>query len=71
MPVYRISGKDDIKKEWLIGIKTLGITSGASSPEVIINEILELLKNTYNNVSVENLKGIKENIKFKPITRFS
>ena len=71
VPVYRISGKDDIKKEWLIGIKTLGITSGASSPEVIINEILELLKNTYNNVSVENLKGIKENIKFKPITQFS
>ena len=71
VPVYRISGKDDIKKEWLIGIKTLGITSGASSPEVIINEILEWLKNTYNNVSVENLKGIKENIKFKPITQFS
>ena len=30
-----------------------------------------MLKNTYNNVSVENLKGIKENIKFKPITQFS
>ena len=71
VPVYRISGKEDIKKEWLKGIKTLGITSGASSPEIIINEILELLKGIYNNVSVENLKGIKENIKFKPITHFS
>tara|TARA_B100000242_G_scaffold290988_1_gene263420 strand:- start:106 stop:1038 length:933 start_codon:yes stop_codon:yes gene_type:complete len=71
VPVYRISGKEDIKKEWLTGIKTLGITSGASSPEVLVNEIIDLLKDFYNNVTIENLEGIKENIKFKPITQFS
>ena len=71
VPVYRISGKEDIKKEWLTGIKTLGITSGASSPEVLVNEIIDLLKDFYNNVTIENLEGIKETIKFKPITQFS
>ncbi|MDC3024214.1 4-hydroxy-3-methylbut-2-enyl diphosphate reductase [Alphaproteobacteria bacterium] len=69
--VFRISGKDDIDKSWLEGVKTLGITSGASSPEVLINEILEFLKNIYFEVEIDNLKGIEENITFKPLTKFS
>ena len=36
IPVYRISGKQDINIDWLTGISTLGITSGASSPEIKI-----------------------------------
>ena len=71
IPVYRISGKRDIQKKWLDGIKTLGITSGASSPEVLIDEILELLRSIYYKVQVENLNGIEENIKFKPLKKFS
>ena len=71
IPVYRISGKKDIKEDWLKGIKTLGITSGASSPEILIDEIIELLRNNYNIVNVENLDGIRENIKFKPLEKFS
>lgn len=71
IPVYRISGKRDIRKKWLDGIKTLGITSGASSPEVLIDEILELLRSIYYKVQVENLNGIEENIKFKPLKKFS
>ena len=69
--MFRISGKEDIDKNWLIGVKTLGITSGASSPEVLIDEIIEFLNRLYKNVRVENLKGIEENISFKPLTRFS
>ena len=71
VPVYRISGKEDIKEDWLNEIKTLGITSGASSPEILIDEIIELLRNNYNIVNVENLDGIRENIKFKPLEKFS
>ena len=71
VPVFRISGKEDIKKNWLNGIKVLGITSGASSPEVLIDEIIEFLNIIYSNVSVENLKGIEENIKFRPLKKFS
>tara|TARA_B100000029_G_scaffold507913_1_gene593621 strand:- start:938 stop:1870 length:933 start_codon:yes stop_codon:yes gene_type:complete len=71
IPVFRISGKEDINKDWLVDIKNLGITSGASSPEVLIDEIIELLKNNYDKVNIKNLEGIKENITFKPLKKFS
>ncbi len=69
--VHRISGKEDIRLQWLDGVSTLGITSGASSPEVLIKEILDFLKSIYSYVEIEDLKGIKENITFKPLTNFS
>ena len=69
--VYRISGKEDINKSWLEDVNTLGITSGASSPEILIKEILDFLKAIYSLVEIEDLKGIKENITFKPLTKFS
>ncbi len=70
-PVFRVSGKEDINRNWLKGVNTLGITSGASSPEVLIDEIIEFLRGFYKKVHVENLKGKKENITFKPLTKFS
>ena len=69
--VYRISGKEDINKSWLEDVNTLGITSGASSPEILIKEILDFLKAIYSLVEIEDLKGKKENITFKPLTKFS
>ena len=69
--VYRISGKEDIDQSWLEDVKTLGITSGASSPEILIKEILDFLRTIYSLVEIEDLKGIKENITFKPLTKFS
>ena len=71
IPVYRISGKQDININWLRGITTLGITSGAPSPEILIEEIILLLRNIYTQVNVKNLKGIKEEITFKPLKKFS
>ena len=35
------------KQKWLDGINTLGITSGASSPEILIKEILDFLKSIF------------------------
>ena len=52
-------------------LNTLGITSGASSPEILIKEILDFLRTIYSSVEIEDLKGIKENITFKPLTKFS
>ncbi|MEC8099659.1 MAG: 4-hydroxy-3-methylbut-2-enyl diphosphate reductase [Pseudomonadota bacterium] len=69
--VYRISGKEDINQSWLEDVKILGITSGASSPEILIKEILDFLRTIYSLVEIEDLKGIKENITFKPLTKFS
>ena len=69
--MFRISGKEDINQSWFDEVKTLGITSGASSPEVLIEEILDFLSVIYDEVEIKDLEGIKENITFKPITNFS
>ncbi|MEC8100332.1 MAG: 4-hydroxy-3-methylbut-2-enyl diphosphate reductase [Pseudomonadota bacterium] len=71
IPVFRISGKEDINKNWLNDINTLGITSGASSPEILIEEIIAFLKQSYHKIEVQNLEGTKENISFKPLLKFS
>jgi len=71
VPVFRISGKEDLNNKWLEGITVLGITSGASSPEILIDEIIDVLKINYDKVIIENLEGIEENIKFRPLTKFS
>lgn len=41
---YLIQGKEDIKKEWLKGVKVVGLTAGASTPDKIVDEVEEYLK---------------------------
>lgn len=41
---YLIQGKEDIKKEWLIGVKGIGLTAGASTPDTIVDEVEDYLK---------------------------
>lgn len=42
---YFIERLTDIKEEWLNGIRNIGITAGASSPQWVINEVVEYLEN--------------------------
>ena len=71
VPVYRISGKEEINDEWLIDKKRIGITAGASSPEILIEEIIKYLEVKYKNIEIQSLDGIQENIRFKPLQEFS
>lgn len=40
---YRVDYADEVKQEWLDGVNTVGVTSGASVPEVLVEEVLEAL----------------------------
>ncbi len=40
---YRVDYADEVKQEWLDGVGTVGVTSGASVPEVLVQEVLEAL----------------------------
>ena len=44
--------------------KTIGISSGASAPEVLVNQFIDEIKNKYN-ISIEEVEIIKENVVFK------
>lgn len=38
---YRVDYASEVKQEWLEGVKTIGVTSGASVPEVLVQELLD------------------------------
>ena len=59
---YLIDGIQDIKSEWLKNIKYIGITAGASTPDYVIDSVIKFLQT--DNVIIEELKTIKENIRF-------
>ncbi|MGB1234166.1 MAG: 4-hydroxy-3-methylbut-2-enyl diphosphate reductase [Planktomarina sp.] len=54
----------DIDWRALDGIKTVGITAGASAPDVLITEVIEAFKARYD-VTVEQVETAQENVSFK------
>ena len=71
IPVYRISCAEEKQKDWLNDKKNIGITAGASSPEVLIKEVINYLKDTLKNVKIIQVEGVRENITFKPLESFT
>jgi len=54
----------DIDWRALDGIKSMGITAGASAPEVLINEVIDAFRNKYD-VTIEMVETAVENVEFK------
>ncbi len=50
--------------EWLKGAQTVGIAAGASAPEILVDEVLESLKQHFHIV-LEEVTSKKENVTFK------
>ncbi|HKM16294.1 MAG TPA: 4-hydroxy-3-methylbut-2-enyl diphosphate reductase [Marinospirillum sp.] len=60
---YLIDGADDLKKEWLDSAQSIGITAGASAPEIIVRDVINQLMR-WGAVSPKELSGRPENITF-------
>ena len=69
--VYRIASAEEIKKEWFNQVQNVGITAGASSPEILITETIDYFKNYYKKVNIITMDGVEEKIVFKPLLNFS
>ena len=63
---YLLSKTDEVRPEWRTEYKTVGISSGASTPEVMVENIIGALLNGRTNVPVDILETIKEDVVFKP-----
>ena len=61
VPSYLILGPQEINFDWLKDVKTVGITSGASTPEKMVQSVIKAIKPD----SVEYIGGPPENITFK------
>jgi 4-hydroxy-3-methylbut-2-enyl diphosphate reductase len=53
----------DIDWEWLSGVSRLGLSAGASAPEILVDELIDALREKFN-VMVEEIRIIEENIVF-------
>lgn len=43
-PAYRVADVSEIKREWLKGVRVVGVTSGASTPTQVTNEVIKYLE---------------------------
>ena len=57
---YLVGGPDDVDPSWLDGVESVGITSGASTPELLVHQVLEML----DPDEVTHVETIEEDVKF-------
>ncbi|MEW6462059.1 MULTISPECIES: 4-hydroxy-3-methylbut-2-enyl diphosphate reductase [Pseudomonadaceae] len=62
-PAYLIDGAEDLKSEWFDGVAGVGITAGASAPEVLVRGVVEQLR-AWGAEGECELEGRPENVTF-------
>lgn len=60
---YLIDNAEEIQKEWLNGVENVGITAGASAPEILVQSVVDRLKE-WGGEEPEELQGQEENVVF-------
>jgi 4-hydroxy-3-methylbut-2-enyl diphosphate reductase len=60
---YMVDSPGELKPEWLEGKTRVGLTAGASAPEVLVQEVIARIK-VLGAVSVRKMDGIVETVKF-------
>ncbi|MEE9351055.1 MAG: 4-hydroxy-3-methylbut-2-enyl diphosphate reductase [Thiotrichaceae bacterium] len=60
---YLIDGAEDIQPKWLTGIENIGLTAGASAPEVLVEAVIKRLEELGAHVTADD-QGIVENVSF-------
>jgi 4-hydroxy-3-methylbut-2-enyl diphosphate reductase len=63
IPGYLIDGPQDLRREWFDGKRSVGVTAGASAPEVLVERVVARIREWGGNEPV-NLVGQPENVVF-------
>jgi 4-hydroxy-3-methylbut-2-enyl diphosphate reductase len=64
VPSYLVADGSEIDPSWLVGKSTIGITAGASAPEILVEDVINTLR-TIAPVDVEALAGVEESVEFR------
>ena len=65
LPSYLINSASDLNFQWFDGIKKIGITAGASAPEILVQQVVEAIgKLLQKKILVTNMEGVTENTVF-------
>ena len=60
---YMIDSADELQATWLQGCHNVGLTAGASAPDILVRQVIERLR-ALGAVSVRKMAGIEETVKF-------
>ena len=61
---YLIDKAADLKDAWLDGVSSVGITAGASAPELLVQELIERLERRFD-LTIEEVAPMRETVRFK------
>jgi 4-hydroxy-3-methylbut-2-en-1-yl diphosphate reductase len=64
LPSYLVGGGGDIKAEWVKNAHVVGVTAGASAPEILVDDVVQVLMRIEPS-EVLNLEGLKESVSFR------
>ena len=64
VPSYLVADGSEIDPAWFVGKSTIGITAGASAPEVLVDDVIDAL-GALGPVEVETLSGVEESVEFR------
>ena len=62
-PSYMVDHAGELQAEWLVGASKIGLTAGASAPDVLVQQVVSRLREL-GAVSVRTLDGVQETVKF-------
>ena len=60
---YMVDGADELRAEWIEGKSRIGLTAGASAPDILVRQVIERLR-ALGATAVRKLDGIEETVKF-------
>jgi 4-hydroxy-3-methylbut-2-en-1-yl diphosphate reductase len=63
IPGYLVDGPDNLQREWFEGRKAVGVTAGASAPELLVQQVVARLR-TWGGVAPREIVGREENVTF-------
>jgi 4-hydroxy-3-methylbut-2-enyl diphosphate reductase len=62
-PSYMVDHARELQPEWLVGKQRIGLTAGASAPDILVQQVITRLREL-GATSVRTLEGVQETVKF-------
>ena len=62
-PAYMVDLASDLRPEWFEGRRRVGLTAGASAPDILVQQVIESLR-ALGAVTVRRLPGVQEDVEF-------
>ena len=62
-PAHMVDSADELRAEWFEGRARVGLTAGASAPEILVRQVVDRIK-AFGAISVRSMDGLSETVKF-------